>query len=220
MVTMRRRGASSLSSDAAIVMRCIRTDGSTRAWARRRRLHGARRKCGRPRGDERPKGEGRDNHAALRDQTDPNGRADPAHRGGLGLRPDPPDSRRSGIADARRSRGSRRASPICAQRLGLDQSLPIQFVIWFGNVLQGDLGQSITSQPAGPAAGAGPLLDQRADRPHRRPDRQRDRRGAGRRHRRLAAEQRCSTSPSSAPRRCCSRSRPSGSACCSCCSSA
>ena len=41
------------------------------------------------------------------------------------------------------------------QRLGLDQSLPVQFVIWFGNVLQGDLGQSITSQPAGAAAGAG-----------------------------------------------------------------
>ena len=34
-----------------------------------------------------------------------------------------------------------RAWPICAQRLGLDQSLPVQFAIWFGNVLQGDLGQ-------------------------------------------------------------------------------
>ena len=32
------------------------------------------------------------------------------------------------------------------RRLGLDQSLPVQFVIWFGNVLQGDLGQSITSR--------------------------------------------------------------------------
>ncbi|QRM34273.1 ABC transporter permease [Microvirga sp. VF16] len=37
------------------------------------------------------------------------------------------------------------------QRLGLDQSLPIQFMIWFGNVLQGDLGNSITSsQPVLP----------------------------------------------------------------------
>jgi peptide/nickel transport system permease protein len=33
-------------------------------------------------------------------------------------------------------------------RLGLDQSLPAQFVIWFGNVLQGDFGQSISSQQA------------------------------------------------------------------------
>ncbi len=33
-------------------------------------------------------------------------------------------------------------------RLGLDQSLPVQFVIWFGNVLQGDFGQSISSQQA------------------------------------------------------------------------
>lgn len=31
-------------------------------------------------------------------------------------------------------------------RLGLDQSLPAQFAIWFGNVLQGDLGFSINSQ--------------------------------------------------------------------------
>lgn len=33
-------------------------------------------------------------------------------------------------------------------RLGLDQSLPVQFGIWFGNVLQGDLGFSINSQQA------------------------------------------------------------------------
>ncbi len=33
-------------------------------------------------------------------------------------------------------------------RLGLDQSLPIQFGIWFSNVLKGDLGQSINSQQA------------------------------------------------------------------------
>ncbi|KFC75131.1 putative ABC transport permease (Membrane spanning protein) [Bosea sp. LC85] len=33
-------------------------------------------------------------------------------------------------------------------RLGLDRSLPMQFVIWFGNLLQGDLGQSINSQQA------------------------------------------------------------------------
>ncbi|WP_244491231.1 ABC transporter permease, partial [Bosea sp. Root381] len=31
-------------------------------------------------------------------------------------------------------------------RLGLDQSLPVQFGIWFGNVLTGDFGQSISSQ--------------------------------------------------------------------------
>jgi peptide/nickel transport system permease protein len=31
-------------------------------------------------------------------------------------------------------------------RLGLDQSLPVQFGIWFGNLLKGDLGQSINSQ--------------------------------------------------------------------------
>ncbi len=31
-------------------------------------------------------------------------------------------------------------------RLGLDQSLFVQFGIWFGNLLQGDLGQSISSQ--------------------------------------------------------------------------
>ncbi|HEX2556290.1 MAG TPA: ABC transporter permease [Microvirga sp.] len=33
-------------------------------------------------------------------------------------------------------------------RLGLDRSLPEQFAIWFGNVLQGDLGRSITSGQA------------------------------------------------------------------------
>ncbi|GAU85256.1 ABC transporter permease [Bosea sp. 2KB_26] len=33
-------------------------------------------------------------------------------------------------------------------RLGLDRSLPMQFAIWFGNLLQGDLGQSINSQQA------------------------------------------------------------------------
>jgi peptide/nickel transport system permease protein len=33
-------------------------------------------------------------------------------------------------------------------RLGLDRSLPVQFAIWFGNLLQGDLGQSISSQQA------------------------------------------------------------------------
>lgn len=33
-------------------------------------------------------------------------------------------------------------------RLGLDQSLPVQFGIWFGNLLKGDLGQSISSQQA------------------------------------------------------------------------
>lgn len=33
-------------------------------------------------------------------------------------------------------------------RLGLDRSLPVQFAIWFGNLLQGDLGQSINSQQA------------------------------------------------------------------------
>jgi peptide/nickel transport system permease protein len=32
------------------------------------------------------------------------------------------------------------------ERLGLDRSLPVQFAIWFGNLLHGDLGQSITSQ--------------------------------------------------------------------------
>jgi peptide/nickel transport system permease protein len=32
------------------------------------------------------------------------------------------------------------------RRLGLDQPLPVQFAIWFGRLLQGDLGQSITSQ--------------------------------------------------------------------------
>jgi len=31
-------------------------------------------------------------------------------------------------------------------RLGLDQSLPRQFAVWLGHALQGDLGQSITSQ--------------------------------------------------------------------------
>jgi peptide/nickel transport system permease protein len=37
------------------------------------------------------------------------------------------------------------------ERLGLDQSLPVQFGIWFGNVLHGDLGTSITSnQPVLP----------------------------------------------------------------------
>ncbi|MBZ6077198.1 ABC transporter permease [Microvirga puerhi] len=37
------------------------------------------------------------------------------------------------------------------KRLGLDQSLPVQFFIWFGNVLHGDLGNSITSgQPVLP----------------------------------------------------------------------
>lgn len=33
-------------------------------------------------------------------------------------------------------------------RLGLDQSLPVQFSIWFGNLLRGDLGFSINSQEA------------------------------------------------------------------------
>ncbi len=33
-------------------------------------------------------------------------------------------------------------------RLGLDQSLPVQFGIWFGNLLKGDLGPSISSQQA------------------------------------------------------------------------
>ncbi|MBN9451706.1 MAG: ABC transporter permease [Bosea sp.] len=33
-------------------------------------------------------------------------------------------------------------------RLGLDQSLPMQFGIWMGNVLSGDFGQSISSQQA------------------------------------------------------------------------
>jgi peptide/nickel transport system permease protein len=33
-------------------------------------------------------------------------------------------------------------------RLGLDQSLPVQFGIWFGNLLKGDLGFSINSQQA------------------------------------------------------------------------
>lgn len=33
-------------------------------------------------------------------------------------------------------------------RLGLDQSLPVQFGIWFANLLKGDLGRSITSQEA------------------------------------------------------------------------
>ncbi|CAO3360694.1 ABC transporter permease [Azospirillum palustre] len=37
------------------------------------------------------------------------------------------------------------------ERLGLDQSLPVQFGIWFGNVLRGDFGLSITSsQPVLP----------------------------------------------------------------------
>nr|WP_281415092.1 ABC transporter permease [Azospirillum picis] len=37
------------------------------------------------------------------------------------------------------------------ERLGLDQSLPVQFGIWFGNVLRGDFGISITSsQPVLP----------------------------------------------------------------------
>jgi peptide/nickel transport system permease protein len=33
-------------------------------------------------------------------------------------------------------------------RLGLDQGILVQFAIWFGHLLQGDLGQSITSQEA------------------------------------------------------------------------
>ncbi|MGE7470943.1 ABC transporter permease, partial [Bosea sp. NPDC003192] len=33
-------------------------------------------------------------------------------------------------------------------RLGLDKSVPVQFGIWFGNLLKGDLGQSISSQQA------------------------------------------------------------------------
>ncbi|KUL92626.1 peptide ABC transporter [Bosea sp. WAO] len=33
-------------------------------------------------------------------------------------------------------------------RLGLNQSVPVQFGIWFGNLLKGDLGQSINSQQA------------------------------------------------------------------------
>ena len=33
-------------------------------------------------------------------------------------------------------------------RLGLDQSLPVQFGLWIGHVLQGDFGQSISSQQA------------------------------------------------------------------------
>lgn len=33
-------------------------------------------------------------------------------------------------------------------RLGLDQSVPVQFGIWFGNLLKGDLGFSINSQQA------------------------------------------------------------------------
>jgi peptide/nickel transport system permease protein len=33
-------------------------------------------------------------------------------------------------------------------RLGLDKSVPVQFGIWFGNLLKGDLGQSINSQQA------------------------------------------------------------------------
>ncbi|PZR91180.1 MAG: peptide ABC transporter [Stutzerimonas stutzeri] len=33
-------------------------------------------------------------------------------------------------------------------RLGLDKSIPVQFGIWFGNLLKGDLGQSINSQQA------------------------------------------------------------------------
>ncbi|MGE7472202.1 ABC transporter permease, partial [Bosea sp. NPDC003192] len=33
-------------------------------------------------------------------------------------------------------------------RLGLDKSIPVQFGIWFGNLLKGDLGQSISSQQA------------------------------------------------------------------------
>jgi peptide/nickel transport system permease protein len=33
-------------------------------------------------------------------------------------------------------------------RLGLDQSLPVQFGIWIGNVVTGDFGQSISSQQA------------------------------------------------------------------------
>lgn len=37
------------------------------------------------------------------------------------------------------------------ERLGLNQSLPVQFAIWFGNIFQGDLGHSITSsQPVLP----------------------------------------------------------------------
>jgi len=37
------------------------------------------------------------------------------------------------------------------ERLGLDRSLPVQFGIWFGNMLHGDLGTSITSnQPVLP----------------------------------------------------------------------
>ena len=31
-------------------------------------------------------------------------------------------------------------------RLGLDQSIPVQFTIWLGNILSGDFGRSITSQ--------------------------------------------------------------------------
>jgi peptide/nickel transport system permease protein len=65
----------------------------------------------------------------------------------VGLRPDPPDPGRSGLPDAGRS-GDAGQPGRSAHRLGLDQSLPTQFGIWFGNLLKGDLGQSINSQEA------------------------------------------------------------------------
>lgn len=49
------------------------------------------------------------------------------------------------LADA----GSAEAREAITRRLGLDQPLPIQFIRWFGNMLQGDLGASIygSNQP-------------------------------------------------------------------------
>ena len=49
------------------------------------------------------------------------------------------------LADA----GSEEAREAITRRLGLDQPVPVQFVRWFGNMLQGDLGASIygSNQP-------------------------------------------------------------------------
>lgn len=49
------------------------------------------------------------------------------------------------LADA----GSEEAREAITRRLGLDQPLPVQFLRWFGNMLQGDLGTSIygSNQP-------------------------------------------------------------------------
>ena len=104
-------------------------------------------------------------------------------------------------------------------QLGLDQPIPVQFCTGSRKLATGDFGHSITNNLAvlplilerfqvsavivlvAVAAAACIAVPAGLDR-------------------RLEAEQRCSTSRSSAAPRCCCRSRASGSACCCCCSSA